>query len=296
MPDRMLHQLRDEICQLADSIISSTARIEVHHADLTGGSGSGWLYTPEIWVTNHHVVDGFHGDLVLSRAGNELRGRVLSSDPATDLAIIQTDPVTDSAPLPLPGRVPALGELCFVFGCPAGDNPDSITMGIVSGRNRRWRNQGGTTIEGVLQIDAATNPGSSGGPVVDVDGQVIGMSVGGRKDMDNISYCIPATTISAILPELVDHGNVERATLGVKVSAVASGGNEETLTVIGVGGSETTFSVGDVLLSIDGTPLRRRADLFRVLDRTKIDKDVEVLVRRGDDELPVTATARRKDR
>jgi serine protease Do len=168
-------------------------------------------------------------------------------------------------------------------------------MGIVSGRNRRWRNRAGSTIEGVLQIDAATNPGSSGGPVVDVDGNVIAMSVGGRKDMDNLSYCIPGSTIAAILPELLGHGGIERATLGVRLSVVARDGNEETLTVVGVGQGESTFSVGDVIVSVDGTALRHRADLFRVMDRSRIDKELEVVVRRGADEVPLTARAQRKE-
>ena len=201
----LLSQLRGEICELVDYVRTRTARVEVPGV-AGSGSGSAWLYADELWVTNQHVVDGSAPRLFLHTSAGDVPARVLGADPHSDLAVLHAEKPFGQQPLAVRSE-PA--SLCFAFGAPLGVYPDSVSMGLVSGLNRRLPSPGGITIEGALQTDAAINPGNSGGPLVDVDGQVLGVNVGVRSDGNDIGFAIASDLVREVAAELAEHGEVE---------------------------------------------------------------------------------------
>lgn len=275
-----LHAYRDALLALAARVVPATGRVEVVTTSLSQSSGSAWLFDDHHWVTNHHVIAHSGKNVQITTAGRTIDATVLGSDEGTDLAVLRSDRV-NVTPLSVRKSQVSLGEPCYAFGAPLGTFPDSMTSGIVSGLERRLANRLGTSIEDVLQTDAAINPGNSGGPLVDVDAKVIGVNTAIRADADNMGFAVPAATVISIVPELIEHGYVARATLGASVEARPSGrGPKEELMVLEVRDPSSLLRRGDVLVSIDGKSVERRADLFNILRRTLIGRTTTVEVRR----------------
>ncbi len=277
----VLRQARDEVRSLVDAIIPSTARVEVTSSALVSSSGSAWLVGDRYWVTNHHVVADADGRCSLTNMDRAIKAAVVGSDLDTDLAVLLSDEPSGGAPLSLRAAPVGLGETCFAFGSPLGDFPDSVTMGIVSGLERRGNSAGGRPIEGLLQIDAAINPGNSGGPLVDVFGQVMGVCCSGITSADNLAFAIPATTVSVVVPELIQHGRVVRSSLAISLEVTPAGSYQEVLRVVRVADQTSPFQIGDVLKAVAGTAVSRRADLYRVMNRDLVGRTVPVQVDRG---------------
>ncbi|MBP7631132.1 MAG: trypsin-like peptidase domain-containing protein [Acidimicrobiales bacterium] len=290
----LLSQLRGEICELVDYVRTRTARVEVPGV-AGSGSGSAWLYADELWVTNQHVVDGSAPRLFLHTSAGDVPARVLGADPHSDLAVLHAEKPFGQQPLAVRSEPASLGELCFAFGAPLGVYPDSVSMGLVSGLNRRLPSPGGITIEGALQTDAAINPGNSGGPLVDVDGQVLGVNVGVRSDGNDIGFAIASDLVREVAAELVEHGEVARASLGVSLEVAKEAHGVEVLTVVAVSTADNPLRPSDELLAIDGTPISHRQDLQRALNRAAIGRELQVAIRREGEELSLPLTAARRE-
>ena len=278
----LLHSLSRELEELAERIVPSTAIVTGQLRDFSEASGSGWLYDRVHLVTNFHVVDGLEEPVHVRMPGHpHIEVTVVGMDSLTDLAVLAL-PEPTAEPLAVRDREPSLGELCFAFGSPLGQYPESMTLGIVSGLHRRIDSPGGRTIEDVVQTDAAINHGNSGGPLVDVGGYVIGVNDAGIDDADNIGFAIPAATVNDIVPELLKHSSIVRASLGLSVATrvVEFKDRQEERPVVTTVRSSTTgpFKPGDVLLRIGDRDVHRRGDLFRILRRDLIDQDVPVEV------------------
>lgn len=289
----LLRQFRDEIRLLVDSVIHSTARVEVMSATLEGGSGSAWLFDEGLWVTNEHVVRGAGRECTLTNLDQRLHAEVVGYDEYTDLAVLRTEPVATGKPLPVRRAPVGLGETCFAFGAPKGWYKDSVTMGIVSGLGRPWHLPTKQVVEWMVQYDAATTGGNSGGPVVDVFGEVIGVCQGGYRDADNMSFAVPADIVRRVAPEIVQHGEVVRSSLGVGVEVFTSAAYVEELRVVRAPDG-SPLQVGDIIVSVAGTRINRRSDLFLVMDRSLVDQQVEVELRRDDQVLKVLASAQQR--
>jgi S1-C subfamily serine protease len=288
MPSRstkILRAFRDELVDLADEVASSVATIRVGTADLGGGTGSGWFFRPGIIVTNHHVIDGLRPTLkVRLRGGHVIPGELVGSDRRTDLAVIRCD-ATSIGPLRLRKNAPNLGELCFAFGSPLGEYTESVTFGVVSGLGRRMPIEDGLSIENLLQTDAEINPGNSGGPLVDLDGAVLGVNVMIRTDGRGMGFAVPASTASSIIPELMEHGEILRPKLGVSLEVIdhSEDGYEGERLRVANASQDNPLQFGDVLLAVNGVQIRTRADLFDVMRRALLGKDVPIeVVRKGD--------------
>ena len=168
----LLAGLREELIQLAARVVRANARVEVVGSQLRESSGSAWLFADRLWVTNYHVVDDARGKVTLTNGGQQIHGEVIGKDADTDLAVIRAIESIEVKPLLLRSGAAQLGELCFAIGAPLGDYADTMSMGIVSGLNRRLPQGDGRVLEDMLQTDTAINHGNSGGPLVDTDGCV----------------------------------------------------------------------------------------------------------------------------
>jgi len=289
-----LAALSNEIVALVDRIVASTGRVEVFQLGANQAYGSGWLFAEGYWVTNHHVIEDSGPRVTITIRAESFDAELVGSDPDTDLAVLRTSGYAEIEALTTRARPAQLGELCFAFGAPLGEFADSVSSGIVSGLDRRMPSPSGRTIETMLQTDAAINHGNSGGPLVDAEGGVLGVNSCGFDQADNMGFAIPAHTVRAIAPELIEHGEVARATLGIGLEARVVGRNEELL--VSSLGTSTAFELGDRICAINGQPVHARADLFRLMNRSMINVPIEVGVERHGSNITVGAIPARRPR
>jgi len=202
---------------IAQQVSPSVARVDATTA-MGAGSGSAVVYRADgILVTNNHVVANATDIQVTLPDGERLPAEVVGTDPTSDLAVLRVD-ATD---LPVPvwadaGHEPAVGDTAVAIGSPFGLD-GSVTSGIVSALGRNVPTPDASLVD-LLQTDAAINPGNSGGALVDGAGRVIGVntaiaSSGGGNE--GIGFAIPAATVRNVADQLLEHGAVQHAYLGV---------------------------------------------------------------------------------
>ncbi|WP_246999622.1 S1C family serine protease [Halosolutus gelatinilyticus] len=283
------------------------------------GAGSGFVYDRSgAVITNHHVVSGFGRTESAGRVADptlELRfsegdwrvGRVVGTDPYTDLAVVEVEALPSYVdPLPVASENPEPGRSVAAFGNPMGLD-GTITTGIVSGISRTTPVGGGFAIPDVVQTDAPINPGNSGGPLVAVtaDGAPEVVGVNRARSGDNIGFAISPALVSRVVPELIERGRCDHATLHVSTLDVSptvaeANGLDEPGGVLVVdvregpasgvlGGCHSTRRVrgravpvgGDVLVGIDDRDLRSTEELTSYLLTAKRPGEaVDLTVRR----------------
>lgn len=183
------------------------------------GAGSGVIVTPDGYaLTNSHVVHGAGRLQATLMDGWTLGAGLIGEDASTDLALIRLDDVgLPAARLGLSATLKA-GQLVVAIGNPFGFQ-SSVSAGVVSALGRSFRSRTGRLIENVIQTDVALNPGNSGGPLVDSRGDVIGINTAIIAMAQGLSFAIPIDTAKWVLSELLVHGRVRRAWLGITVQA-----------------------------------------------------------------------------
>jgi len=199
--------------------INVTTTVSTYYGKSTQSSlGSGFLIDTQGHIlTNNHVIEGATTVQVALSNGNTVDGKVLGTDPVDDLAVVSVDPsaVAGITPLKLgDSSVVVPGQMAIAIGNPLGFT-DSITVGVISGLNRSVPS---TNLRGMLQTDAAINPGNSGGPLLDDQGNVIGINTAaeiGATGADGIGFAIPSNLAAKILPGLISGQTVNRPWLGI---------------------------------------------------------------------------------
>jgi S1-C subfamily serine protease len=204
-----------DVVELAGNAVVS---IEVGGKLRGGGAGSGFVVTPDGYVmTNSHVVSGQRSIRVRTPAGETVDGRLVGDDPATDLAIVRVESSTFAKPtfLAIDGdRAPRVGQLAVAIGNPLGFE-STVSTGVVSALGRSLRGKGGRLIENVIQHTAPLNPGNSGGPLLDGAGRVLGVNTAIIARTQGLGFAIAVETAAWVLGQLLAHGRVRRAWLGV---------------------------------------------------------------------------------
>lgn len=291
----VLRRFSDEIVDLAERVVGSTAIVHGQTEDLDEGSGSAWLYDAEHLVTNNHVIDGVVAPIHAQLPGlPATEAWVIGRDPLTDLAVLRIDP-QPAPPLTVSERGARLGELCFAFGSPLGKFPESISIGIVSGLKRSLPAGDRQAIFDVIQTDAAINPGNSGGPLVNVDGHVIGVNTAGIDGADGLSFAIPSETVADVVQELITYGAVERASLGVTVArrAVDGAPDGHALVVTAVRANVAgPLERGDTIIAVGDRSVSTQNDLLRALRRDVANRKVNIVVMRDGYEVSVECRPR----
>jgi S1-C subfamily serine protease len=273
------------ITEAVDKVGPSVVRVDVR-----GGAGSGVIVSPDgLALTNSHVVGGARSVSLTTLDGRQLTARVLGDDPDTDLALlrVEADVHLPAARLGDSARLKR-GQIAIAIGNPLGFDA-TVTAGVVSALGRSLRSKSGRMIEDVVQTDAALNPGNSGGPLVSSAGEVIGINTAIIMGAQGICFAVAANTAHFVAGEIARHGRVRRAFIGVAAAttlvprriALAQGleqSHAAQLIEIDQSGpaAQAGLLTGDLVVALDGKPVRGVADLVRALDAEMINRAVSI--------------------
>jgi S1-C subfamily serine protease len=259
--------------------------------------GSGFVYDSDgNVVTNEHVVDGARSVSVRFWNGDTYKATVVGSDPSTDLAVIKVDaPQSILSPLSVGDSSKVLvGDGVVAIGSPFGLE-ETVTSGIVSALHRQMQAPNNFTINDSIQTDAAINHGNSGGPLLNSEGQVIGVNAQIRSEPagggnNGVGFAIPSNTITSIATQLIESGKAEHAYLGVSVQTIPESVASDLGLVAGVELAKVTSGTpaakaglhaatgtkrvegdayptgGDVLTEVDGQKVSTSEELQRAID------------------------------
>jgi 2-alkenal reductase len=265
-------------------------------------SGSGVIISPDGYIlTNNHVVDGYSNLQVTFRDGQTSAARLVGTDQFADIAVLKVDgKMPASAEL---GNSDALnpGESVIAIGSPLGDFKNTVTVGVVSATGRSIETMGGYQMEDLIQTDAAINHGNSGGPLVNLAGQVIGINTlvirGSTQDQaEGLGFAVAANTVKAVSDQLIAKGFVTRPYLGVQWQLVdPQSARRNGLPVqwgiyvetVGRGSpaAQAGIQPGDILTDIGGQPLDGDHPFINTLLGFGVGQPVDVTVVRGSQTL-----------
>ena len=266
-------------------------------------SGSGVIVSPDGYtLTNSHVVHGSAGVEVELTDGRTILADLVGDDPATDLALLRvaSDGTLPCAQLANSNEL-RVGDFAVAVGSPFGLT-HTVTLGIVSALGRSLASrEAGRRIEGVIQTDAPLNPGNSGGPLLDDRGRVIGINTAIILGGQGVSFAVPSNTATFVISQILTHGRVRRARLGIHAEEVLMPGGRRGVAVrevlAGSPAERAGLCRGDVIVELDRASIESVPDLHRELGHERIDRAVELIVTRAGertvldvrpDESPVT--------
>jgi S1-C subfamily serine protease len=293
----LLDAYSNAVIDVTDRVGPAVVRVETGPKVKTprerGGLGSGIVISPDgLVLTNSHVVGTAKEIRLRDIEGIVTDARVLGVDPDTDLALLRADGARDLRYASL-GNSKSLrrGQLVVAIGNPLGFE-STVTAGVVSALGRSIRSVSGRTIEDVIQTDAALNPGNSGGALVSSRAEVIGINTAIIAGAQGICFAVASNTAQFVLSEIIRHGYVRRAYIGVagqtapipRRHAVVAGVDNTMgalLAQIEPDGPAAKAGLlpGDVVIKLDGAGIHGVDDLIRALDRDRIGRtlDMEVL-------------------
>ena len=278
------------------------------------GTGSGFVWDKKGHiVTNFHVVQGGNAFLVTLGDQTQLEATLVGADATKDIAVLRVEKSRDSLVPVKTGKLEALqvGQKTIAIGNPFGLD-HTLTTGIISALGREVQGVSGITIRDMIQTDAAINPGNSGGPLLNSDGELIGMNTmiysrsGGSS---GIGFAVPVSFIARIVPELIAYGKVVRPGMGITilntgqkyyligdrpgvvVNEVTPGGPAAKAGLRGLrrlpGGR---VAPGDIIVGVEKHVVRDFDDLYNAFDRYKPGDTVALRIVRAGKEQSLTVT------
>jgi len=254
--------------------------------------GSGFVLDANGHIaTNQHVVDGATSIEVTFANGHKASAKVVGTDSSTDVAVIKVDaPKSELHPLTFAdSKQVTVGSGVVAIGSPFGLE-GTVTSGIVSALNRTIQAPNNFTISGAIQTDAAINHGNSGGPLLDADGNVIGINAQIESDSggnDGVGFAIPSATVQRVAQQLISSGKVAHAYLGVQLGD-GSGGATVGQVASGAPAADAGVRSGDVVTAIDGKAVTSADALVNAVDAHKPGDTVTLKVKRGGSTNDVT--------
>ena len=258
--------------------------------------GSGFIIDESgIVVTNNHVIQGAEDIIVRVNGDEEFKAKVLGADPLMDIAVLQLE--TDEKFIPVSfgdSDKARIGDWVIAIGNPFGLG-GTVTSGIISARNRSI---GLSRYEDFIQTDASINSGNSGGPLFDLEGNVIGINTAilGRNGSIGIGFSIPSNSAKTVISQLIEFGETKRGWLGVRIQYVTQEiADAEELDeprgalVVSVAENSPSDKAGikdgDIILEFNGEKIKQMKELPAIVAKTEVGKNVKVKVWRNKNEL-----------
>ena len=293
------------VARASPAVVHIGVKREPRKGVTAGGSGSGFIITPDGYVlTNSHVAGGAQSIEVTLPDGRTLQGDLVGDDPDSDLAVIKIGAPDLSYTRFADAIGVSVGHIAIAIGSPLGFQ-HSVTAGIVSALGRSMRSQTGRLLDNIIQTDAALNPGNSGGPLVNSRGDVIGVNTAVILPAQGICFAIAASTAERVAVALMHEGRVRRAYLGVggqdtpiarRIVRHFNLIHESGVRVISVENDSPAalagLQAGDIVVGFGTEPVRNIDELHRHLARGRIGNGIEMIVLRRDQRLALSVTPR----
>jgi S1-C subfamily serine protease len=293
-----LAEFSNDLANTVESAGSSV--VAVPEGGRVGVSGTVWR--EGVAITAAHTIHGLDEVTVILPGGSEVKATVAGRDFGTDIAVLK---------LPEPAQGTALaevsqvrpGEIALAIGR-RGTDGLAVAHGLIGAVGGPWRTSMGTRVDRWLSLDLDPFPGFSGGPVINARGEVLGMATSGRR---RSAVVITAGTVNSVVEQILEHGRIRRGFIGVAVQPVAfpEGSSQAvgieiergllvTSVASGSAAEEARLMLGDVIVTIEGEPIRSARDLQWVLDGESVGKSIALEVIRGGQLLKISVKVREK--
>ena len=258
--------------------------------------GSGFIIDAKgIVVTNNHVIQGAEDILVRVDGDKEYKAKVIGADPLSDIAVLEIETKDNFKPVKFGDSDKArIGDWVIAIGNPFGLG-GTVTSAIISARNRSI---GLSRYEDFIQTDASINQGNSGGPLFDMNGNVIGINTAilGQSGSIGIGFSIPSNSAKLVIDQLIEFGETKRGWLGVRIQDVSQEiADLEKLDkprgalVASVAKNSPSdkagIKAGDIILEFNGTPIKEMKELPKIVAATEVGKIVKVKIWRNKKEI-----------
>ena len=258
----------------------------------TSALGSGFIISDDgIVITNNHVIQGAEDVFVRVNGDQEFKAKILGADPGMDLAVLKIESDEKFVPVKFGDSDKArIGDWVIAIGNPFGLG-GTVTAGIISARNRSI---GLSRYEDFIQTDASINQGNSGGPLFNMNGDVIGINTAilGQSGSIGIGFAIPSNSADRVINQLIEFGETKRGWLGVRIQTVTKEiadvekldkprGALVASVADGSPSDKGGIKAGDIILEFDGKPIKEMVELPKIVAQTDVGKKVVVKVWRN---------------
>jgi len=276
------------IIQAVEKVKTAVVKIEIYKPAKDGkekpaGSGSGFLFSSDGYLfTNSHVIHQATRIMVKLYDGNTRLATLVGEDQDTDLAILKISDADFTATRLGNGDQLQIGQMVIAIGNPLGFQ-HTVTVGVVSALGRTLEGQTGRMMDSMIQTDAALNPGNSGGPLINADGEVIGVNTATIMGAQGLCFAINIDTAKDVAAELIRYGKVKRAWLGIvmqqinlvpKLRTIHQLSNKQALFISEVAAGSPAQKAGivsgDIIFSFNNQPVETSDYLFKQLTADKI--------------------------
>ena len=251
-------------------------------------------------ITNNHVIKGAEDIVVRFSNDKEYKAEIIGSDPLSDVAVLKIKSSDKFQPVKFGNSDKArIGDWVIAIGNPFGLG-GTVTSGIISARNR---NIGLSRYEDFIQTDASINQGNSGGPLFNMDGDVVGINTAilGQSGSIGIGFSIPSNSAKRVINQLIEFGETKRGWLGVRIQTVTKEiaevekldkprGALVASVAEGSPSDKGGIKPGDIILEFDGKPIKEMGELPKIVAQTDVGKNVDVKIWRNKREITKVIT------
>lgn len=286
---------------VAPAVVGIVLKVESpRQRQVEAGAASGVVIAPDGYVlTNNHVVEGAESVTVEFRDGTAHEATIVGQDPPTDLAAVRVNAsglayatIGDSSEL-------RAGQFVIAIGNPLGFE-STVSTGVVSSLGRALRSLDGRLIENIIQHTAPLNPGSSGGPLVNSRGQVVGINTAIIAMAQGIGFAIPSNTANWVVSQLMTQGKVRRGYLGIvggtrhvdrRLALFHQLGSEHAVEIVSLDpdgpAARAGFHLGDLIVAIGGKEVGSVDELHKFLTEWPVGRPVKISLLRGKDKVEI---------
>jgi len=250
-------------------------------------ASSGVHWRQDVIVTAEHTVKHEEDITIGLPDGSVVPATLIGRDPGTDIAVLKAENLTNPVATFGDGEVKP-GALTLIIGR-SKDSGVNATMGVISAVSGPWRTWRGGMMDRYIRLDATLYPGTSGGAVVDTQGQILGIATSGLSRLAGLA--VPLSTVSRVVNELLTKGHISRGYLGVGLQSLAAPAGLIVLSLEPGGPAEKAgVLIGDIVVALDGKPVKDTDDVQSVLEPDYVGKEVKASLVRGGAAAEVSIT------